>query len=196
MGITSITLTWVRLKQAHGDSVELQFHQLCQCTRYSFPHCPFLAFNAIANLTRFYQNHHDKQGIAVLGFHVDNVDAVHARYKQLHPQLIHHHGIYGTTTVLEVYAYYEHISDNSREETNRNEKHPDVGTLIRFVETADGFGSPTFCILPGLTQLHAKFDDRSLPAYFDHWVRCSYRLGIDCRHCPSCNNIVFISLGL
>jgi hypothetical protein len=141
-----------------------------------------------ANIIRFYHTHHDRQGIAVLGFHVDNVNAVHRRYTQLHPHLIHHYGMYGSTSILEVYAYYEHVSDDSKEEPTVNEKLPDVGTLIRFVETLDDIGSPTFCMLPGLAQLPAKFDDRSRPAYFDHWVRCSYRLVI-CVSVLCCNDV-------
>ncbi|KAG7361384.1 hypothetical protein IV203_036484 [Nitzschia inconspicua] len=120
------------------------------------------------NIDRFYQNQNGKQGIAVLGFHVDNVEAVYLRYQQLHPNLIHYHGTYGSTSILEVYAYYQHDWDHT--EVNSSNKKPDVGTLLRFVETRDGFGSVAFCVLPGLEQVHAEFDDESRPAYFDHWV--------------------------
>lgn len=105
-----------------------------------------------------------------MGFQVDNVEAVLLRYEKLHPCLIHYYDKYGDSSILEVYAYYQHDGEYSSGIADIGLKRPDVGTLIRFVETKEKIQSPDFCILPGLRKVPAEFDDESRPAYFDHWV--------------------------
>lgn len=124
------------------------------------------------NLDRFFHRLNDRQGIAVLGFQVEDIDLIRQKYERLHPNLIHSYHEYefdgsttGPTKVFEVYAYYAGESTPMQ---------PDNGTLIRFVET-DGFGKDSqFCILPGLVEIPATFDSTSRPAYFDHWVSNVY----------------------
>jgi hypothetical protein len=116
----------------------------------------------------FFHNHADRQGIAVLGFRTEDIESVHNRYKQIHPDLIHSYREYSveggfTTKVLQVFAYYN--------ETNEG-KRPDRGTMLRFVGT-DGTVSETSmspCPLPGLEFAESSFDSFSEPAYCDHWV--------------------------
>lgn len=120
----------------------------------------FFHFDA-ANVRRFYSHHTNRQGIAVLGFRVDGIETVYSRYKVNHPTLIHSFKEYGNVRVLEVFAYYNHD-----DEASETEKKPDVGTLLRFIES----GSFAFCDLPGLEPLSTTFDDSSQPAYCDHWV--------------------------
>jgi hypothetical protein len=72
-----------------------------------------------------------------------------------------------TTKVLQVFAYYEHTVDDGKG------KHPDRGTLLRFVE-CDNVDSSRRFPLPGLTPIEAVFDTSSQPAYCDHWVSNVY----------------------
>jgi hypothetical protein len=112
----------------------------------------------------------------VLGFHVDDVDAVYSHYKELHEDLIHLYREYETSKILEVYAYYDDKPDpfiDNPPITARVERRPDTGTLLRFVETAEPCSTTCSCILPGLQEVPALFDNHSKPAYFDHWVRIS-----------------------
>jgi hypothetical protein len=117
------------------------------------------------NLGRFFQFHSNRQGIAVLGFHVNDVETIYKRYHRHHPKLIHTFCEYESdgVKVLEVFAYYKPGSPSFEE------KQADVGTLIRFIET-DEVTASSFCLLPGLKQLDAAFDDTSQTAYCDHWV--------------------------
>jgi hypothetical protein len=114
------------------------------------------------------------------------------RYQQLHPRLIHFYGTYGTTTILEVYAYYKHDTTDATNTLAAHGEEPDVGTLIRFVENPNGFKSSGFCILPGLNPVTAEFDNDSRPAYFDHWVSCPYISSsiLDKRRFPSSSLII------
>lgn len=97
---------------------------------------------------------------------MNDVRAVQARYKTLHPNLIHSFREYGDVQVLEVFAYYNH-EDKSKEA----DQQPDVGTLLRFIEAKQGSNSESeFCKLPGLALIDATFDSTSQPAYCDHWV--------------------------
>jgi hypothetical protein len=114
----------------------------------------------------FYQNHADRQGIAVLGFHADDVASIHSRYKELHPQLIHSFREYpgrigSTTKILQVFSYYNETDE---------EMHPDRGTMLRFIESSSNNSSVGTCPLPGLELVTSPFDCVSEPAYCDHWV--------------------------
>ncbi|KAL3906825.1 MAG: hypothetical protein SGILL_009119, partial [Bacillariaceae sp.] len=122
-----------------------------------------------ANIDRFFESQKGRQGIAVLGFHVDDVKAVHSRYKNLHPKLIHFYAENRKTKILEVFAYYTSEDIHSTEDAERQ---PDAGTMLRFVETEKAFGG--YCVLPGLLRVPASFDDSSQSAYFDHWVSNVY----------------------
>lgn len=105
----------------------------------------------------------------MLGFRVDSVKSVYARYKELHPLLIHSYRDGPMAQILEVFAYYSHdvdYDDSDRE----SRKEPDTGTLIRFVEIPEESGGAEFCILPGLDKVSAAFDHVRRLAYFDHWV--------------------------
>jgi hypothetical protein len=77
----------------------------------------------------------------------------------MHPNLIHSFYEYDDVKVLEVFAYY-----------SEKEGSPDVGTILRFIESKDDSTPPSFCSLPGLKPLHACFDSTSQAAYCDHWV--------------------------
>ena len=98
------------------------------------------------------------------------MQALHERYRYLHPALIHSYNEYkesdgSTTKVLQVFAYYEHSEDTARS--------ADRGTLLRFSES-DDVNSSRCCPLPGLTPIEAVFDTCSQPAYCDHWVSNVY----------------------
>jgi hypothetical protein len=106
--------------------------------------------------------HGYRQGIAVLAFAVDNVEAIRDRYQQLHPELIADYEVYDDDVkVLEVFAYY------SRHEPGETKRLADQGTILRFLQSAQAASE---CALPGLTMVHAEFEDSSQPAYCDHWV--------------------------
>ena len=120
----------------------------------------------IASHLEFYHNHADRQGIAVLGFHAEDVVSIYNRYNQLHPQLIHSFreypdGIGSITKVLQVFSYYNETQE---------EKHPDRGTMLRFIESYSNHLSVGTCPLPGLESVTSTFDCASDPAYCDHWV--------------------------
>lgn len=120
----------------------------------------------------FYQEHANRQGIAVLAFEVTdgNIDALYDRYKSMHPELIvpdykngallydeHGHEV----KMLEVYSYY------------KNEKGGmiDCGTKLRFYQTNRSSEVITNkSPLPGLESVEAKFDSTCMAAYCDHWV--------------------------
>jgi len=105
--------------------------------------------------------HDNRQGIAVLAFAVDNMEAVYGRYQELHPKLVSDYIQYDNATkVLEVFAYYNKHSEGV------TDKIADTGTILRFIQSKDN----TTCALPGLTTVDAAFDDTSYPAYCDHWV--------------------------
>jgi hypothetical protein len=118
------------------------------------------------NLLRFFRFHAGRQGIAVLGFHVNDIKTIYQRYQRLHPNLIHAFHEYegGRVKVFEVFAYYV------PETPDVQGKQPDVGTVIRFIEVAKTSTPSAFCLLPGLKQLDASFDGTSQAAYCDHWV--------------------------
>lgn len=114
-----------------------------------------------ANLDRFYKCHSNRQGIAVLAFDVDSVDAIFTNYEKLHPKLIVGRHDYESAKLLEVFAYY-----------NKDKHEADTGTILRFIEHVNGVVS---CPLPGLHPVAADFDQQpSQPAYCDHWVSNVY----------------------
>mmetsp|Transcript_404 Transcript_404/g.629 ORF Transcript_404/g.629 Transcript_404/m.629 type:complete len:706 (+) Transcript_404:471-2588(+) len=135
-------------------------------------------FNA-ANLHRFFSQHSNRQGVAVLAFEVTNgsIETIYQRYTLLHPSLLIEGKSgevqnYNGFKVLEVYAYYKGkkcVTDADR------------GTVIRFVQqqqnnhcssTARDQEKYISCKLPGITAVRAVFDDyiSTQPAYCDHWV--------------------------
>ncbi|CAJ1902481.1 unnamed protein product [Cylindrotheca closterium] len=116
------------------------------------------------NIHRFYEHQAHRQGIAVLGFDVNDASLVHQRYKEKHPNLIHAFNNYDDAQVLEVFAYYHHEGGSNDE--NRK---ADAGTLLRFIESKDSKDETT-CKLPGLDRVDATFDESSQAAYCDHWV--------------------------
>jgi len=111
------------------------------------------------HLARFASYHNGRQGIAVLGFAAPrgSLKAIFSKYQKLHPKLLLG-GIrsYGSTKILEVFAYYVGEVRSSD---------ADVGTLLRFVESQD-----TAQLLPGVKHVEAQFDGISQSAYCDHWV--------------------------
>lgn len=114
-----------------------------------------------SNLARF-SKHHKRQGIASLAFFVSkgDIDTIQARYAELHPKLLVP-GMpqqYGSTKVLEVYAYYKGEKGSSE---------ADTGTVLRFSEVED---SNDVWLLPGVEKVDAKFCSTGVPTYFDHWV--------------------------
>jgi len=119
-------------------------------------------FDAV-HLERFGQYHHGRQGCAVLGFSVGEgeVDAIKARYQQLHPKLLVNgpHHVHGqeNTKILEVFAYYTGEKDVSE---------ADEGTIFRFMECKDS----DFWVLPGITKVEASYDGATQPVFCDHWV--------------------------
>lgn len=123
------------------------------------------SFRSSENIHRFYKHQANRQGIAVLGFNVNDVNVVHERYKEKHPNLIHSFRSYEETQVLEVFAYYQHDDD-----WNDGQRKADGGTLLRFIESKDSKGRETTCKLPGLDRVDATFDESSQAAYCDHWV--------------------------
>eukprot|EP00697_Spironema_sp_BW2_P011660 gnl/Spiro4/27414_TR13648_c0_g1_i1.p1 gnl/Spiro4/27414_TR13648_c0_g1~~gnl/Spiro4/27414_TR13648_c0_g1_i1.p1 ORF type:complete len:408 (+),score=140.99 gnl/Spiro4/27414_TR13648_c0_g1_i1:27-1226(+) len=133
------------------------------------------------NLTQFFGEHSDRDGIAVLGFEVSNVDEILERYRAKHPKLLKTPQSFlyvdsrtvtqGTTINMlelgrmrigEVFAYYK--GDEA-----------DRGTVIRFVERSGECGArQTFSnpegVLPGLLDVNPRFDGTTVPSYSDHWV--------------------------
>ena len=114
---------------------------------------PLPCWSAI-RIHEFMQAHNARQGIAVLGFRVDNVDSVYQRYLDKHPALVGSLWETEGFRVLDVYAYYK-----------LDEKVAERGTMLRFVEAV-----PSEVPLPGLEEVEAIFDSNARSAYCDHWV--------------------------
>lgn len=122
-------------------------------------------------MDRFYQSHADRPGIAVLAFLVEDAELIQERYQKLHPKLVVGMWDYpeDQVKILEVYAYY----DEGDELADKTKRQADKGTILRFVQDnrqGANENARTICPVPGLTQLDAKFDDYTQPAYCDHWV--------------------------
>lgn len=128
----------------------------------SLPHSDL--FISSANIHRFYKHQANRQGIAVLGFNVNDVKLIQKRYEAKHPNLIHSFHSYEDAQVLEVFAYYDHGENSNNEQQNA-----DAGTLLRFIESKDS-NAETPCRLPGIGRVDATFDESSQAAYCDHWV--------------------------
>lgn len=109
-----------------------------------------------SNLHRFYDQHSDRQGVAVLAFHVDNVGEIEAKYKTLHPNLFFRRFYRTEILLLEVFAYY--MDDDIT---------ADTGTVLRFIQPIHG---QQVSVLPGLTPIDADFPEDSKAAFCDHWV--------------------------
>lgn len=97
----------------------------------------------------------EKQGIGVLAFRSPQVNKIHQRYLELHPDLIAGSYVIDGTEILEVYAYY------------LENKKADKGTILRFVHSEGLAADEPF---PGLKKVKASFPDRAQAAYCDHWV--------------------------
>jgi len=129
-----------------------------------------------SQIKEFYNEHSDRQGIAVLAFQVTGgeIDALYQKYQALHPNLLTtdcQDGVItydedgSMTKVLEVYSYY------------KNDKGGEVdrGTKLRFVQKIgadaeiDQSGGEGL-VLPGFVPVEAAFDKTCMPAYCDHWV--------------------------
>lgn len=120
----------------------------------------FLSY-IVGNVTQFYEQHSNRQGIAVLGFQANSVEAIKERYRKLHPKLVCGEiQTYENAKLFEVYAYYKGDSSDSD---------ADTGTVLRFVESLNENDSGG-CLLPGLVAVEAQFDEDSQAAYCDHWV--------------------------
>lgn len=134
-----------------------------------------------SNMKRYFSNHSDRQGIAVLAFEVvkeggsgGSIDDIYQNYNKSHPALLDGNTIqtYSTsddgsvTKVLEVFSYYQ---------PNQNSNAADRGTVLRFIQHTHATSSSppmnTSPRLPGMTFHPATFDCNSpQPAYCDHWV--------------------------
>jgi len=90
--------------------------------------------------------------------------------------LIQSYRKYGTTKILQVYAFYTNHDDDNRNQEDETVPHreADQGTILRFVEVSSGTGSAGGCILPGIQTVDAIFDEMSDAAYCDHWVSNVY----------------------
>ena len=118
------------------------------------------------NLSRYFDSHSGRQGIAVLAFEVTagSIESIRNRYHELHPALLIEGGwreYRDGTRILEVCAYYEGDARSSK---------ADEGTLLRFVQRGAGTSENISSILPGFDVVDAEFDLVSQPAYCDHWV--------------------------
>ena len=132
-----------------------------KCIKYTHT-----SFCFIENVTQFFKAHNGRQGIAVLGFQTNSVDAIEAQYQKHHPKLIQESvQVYENAKVLQVYAYY--TGDSSQNDV-------DTGTVLRFVQPlldGDLVDAPDArCLLPGIELVAADFDETSQAAYCDHWV--------------------------
>ena len=128
----------------------------------------------IEKIKRFFNSHRDRQGIGVLAFQVNNVQAIYDKYLQLHPTLIDNFVKYteSNAAVLEVFAYYQRRDPGTKDDTCCT---ADIGTTLRFVEFTDQMNGTTnpllrSCMLFGMDACNTVFDDSSMPAYCDHWV--------------------------
>ena len=127
---------------------------------------------AASNITRFYQAHADRQGIAVLAFEVGHqcLGGIYHRYAEQHPELVPKEFKRGPVEydnearIFEVFAYYKGEMGMSS---------ADDGTMLRFIEPiiVEGMDSSAAktCKLPGIVPVDASFS-HSHPAFFDHWV--------------------------
>jgi 4-hydroxyphenylpyruvate dioxygenase-like putative hemolysin len=131
---------------------------LCSCFVNLF-HLYSYSFYPTASIRRFYAAHNNRQGIAVLGFLVDNVQSIYEKYSALHPRLIADYD--ELNKILHVFAYYQEHT------TNSEQKQPDEGTLLRFIQNNNG---QDHCPLPNLTTIPATFPNDARSAYCDHWV--------------------------
>lgn len=118
-----------------------------------------------SNITRFYQAHSDRPGIAVLAFEVGrDLVGIYHRYVEHHPDLVPKEFKNGPVVydnearIFEVFAYYKGEKGTSS---------ADKGTMLRFVEPIVGAAST--CRLPGIVPVDASFS-HCHPAFFDHWV--------------------------
>ncbi|KAL7576276.1 hypothetical protein ACA910_018101 [Epithemia clementina (nom. ined.)] len=117
----------------------------------------------------FYKEHNQRQGIAVLAFLVDNVELVYERYKEHHPDLVSHYGVFQQrldnevfdVKILEVFAFY-------RGQKGGQPREADKGTVLRFMQIPPEHQQQKH--LPGMQRVDATFDELSVPAYCDHWV--------------------------
>ncbi|CAD7962399.1 unnamed protein product [Amoebophrya sp. A25] len=113
------------------------------------------------NLNQFFEAHGHRQGCAVLAFYTQSVDELIQRYRKTHPVLIRSGfpRTYGTTKILEVYAYYQKGSSNKA----------DLGTVVRFVEETSAYRR--VFPLPGMQPVEYSIADGAVcAAYPDHWV--------------------------
>eukprot|EP00924_Labyrinthula_sp_SR-Ha-C_P001664 maker-scaffold_18-snap-gene-5.4-mRNA-1 protein AED:0.03 eAED:0.03 QI:100/0.66/0.5/1/1/1/4/21/669 len=124
-------------------------------------------YSDLESFSEFFEAHSNRGGVAVLGFDVSpkldepkkqgfgvNIRNLEHNYKKLHPNLIKD-GIFeeGNTLIFQVYAYYA-----------VNNKDPDTGTVLRFVER-DGNH-----FLSGFVPVDHSFDVSCAQLCFDHWV--------------------------
>jgi hypothetical protein len=120
------------------------------------------------------ESHQGRQGIGVLAFNANNIEAIHDRYLRHHPELVKSYADFAEASVviLEVYAYYQRLhSDTAAHESRLADK----GTVLRFVEFKEHSISGQIrlspsCTLLGLDTCDAIFEDSSMAAYCDHWV--------------------------
>mmetsp|Transcript_25782 Transcript_25782/g.40449 ORF Transcript_25782/g.40449 Transcript_25782/m.40449 type:complete len:740 (+) Transcript_25782:77-2296(+) len=118
-----------------------------------------------SNITRFYQAHSKRQGIAVLAFEVKHsLEGIFQRYAEHHPELVPKEFKNGPVVydnearIFEVFAYYKGEKGTSS---------ADEGTMLRFIEPI--IGAANTCKLPGVVSVDASFS-HCHPAFFDHWV--------------------------
>lgn len=129
---------------------------------------PFYHFDAL-RVKNFLQTHNGRQGIAVMAFIVDDVEAIYERYKSHHPKLVSNFETFpraetrNVVKILEVYAYYDR-KDHENIELDRK---ADKGTVLRFMQNLVERGDK---ILPGLVPQQAQFEEACFSAYSDHWV--------------------------
>lgn len=118
-----------------------------------------------SHLERFFAQHADRAGMAVLCFRATpgSLKLIYERYRSLHPKLIvHPEGVLtfsredgATYSILEVFAYY----------SGKNPGEADIGTSIRIVEYTGEWE-----VLPGLETQAAEYCEGIGAAYYDHWV--------------------------
>jgi hypothetical protein len=122
---------------------------------------------AASNITRFYQAHSNRQGIAVMAFEVGHqcLEGIFHRYDEKHPELVPKEFKNGPVEydtearIFEVFAYYK---------GERGMSPADEGTMLRFIEPIKSNATNT-CKLPGIVPVNASFS-QCHPAFFDHWV--------------------------
>jgi len=122
---------------------------------------------AASNITRFYQAHSNRQGIAVMAFEVGHqcLEGIFHRYDEKHPELVPKEFKNGPVEydtearTFEVFAYYKGEMGMSP---------ADEGTMLRFIEPIKSNATNT-CKLPGIVPVKASFS-QCHPAFFDHWV--------------------------